>query len=152
MKRAALVLTLGLFAGALAHTAWFAARRPQPPDRLEAQLDWMRARLELNVGQYQQIKMLHEQLGPKLGALADEVERMRLQLAAYEHQRVTAGQIDFIEFARFVQQRRSVDAACSASTQRLVDETVSVMTPEQRARYLSIVAPALNDTGRTVFH
>ena len=111
----------------------------------------MRSQLELSAGQYQQIKMLHEQLGPQLGALAQEVERMRLQLAAYEHERVTAGQIDFIEFARFVQEQRSVDEACARSTSRLVDQTASVMTPEQRSRYLSIVAPALNDQPAAAF-
>jgi len=152
MKRTLIVISAGILAGLLGHAAWFAARRPQPPDGLEAQLNWIQARLELNAEQYEQIKRLHEQLRPQLATLAGEVERMRSQLAAYEHQRMTAGQIDFVEFARFLRQQRSIDDACEQSTRNLVATTVSFMTPEQRGRYLAILAPALQDTGKTTFY
>lgn len=149
MKRTLIVISAGILAGLLGHSAWYAARRPEPPERLEAQLSWMQARLELNAEQYRQIKRLHEELHPQLAALSGEVERLRTEFATFEHQRMTVGQIDFVEFARFIREGRSIDEACNESTRNLVDTTVSFMTPKQRTRYLAILAPALHDHGST---
>lgn len=152
MKCTALILTAGLAAGVLSHTTWFLARQPHPPDQFEAQLAWMRTQLELSSSQYAQIRDLHERLRPQLSELSQDVARMRAELAAFESQRLTAGQIDFLEFARFVDERRGIDEACNVSTRQLVDEAVGVLTPEQRKRYLSILAPVLSDGQASTFH
>ncbi|BET68774.1 hypothetical protein ASA1KI_36920 [Opitutales bacterium ASA1] len=143
MKRTFVVLVAGLVAGLLAHTAWYSVRAPRQPDRLEEQLAWMRADLELSRSQFAQLKALHESLRPRLLQLADEVERMRIELARFEAQRIAEDQIDFVAFARLVRDRRAVDLACDASTQHLVDASLEVLSPEQRRRYLDLVSPAV---------
>lgn len=151
MKRTATIVLVGIAAGVLAHASWYLARKPEAPDNLDAQLSWMQSKLSLSGGQYVQIKQLHEQIEPRLSQLASEVNLLRLELAEFENERRTAGQIDFINFARFVQHRRTVDEACGESTRRLVEEAVRVMTPEQRQQYLSILAPVLEGTDPETF-
>jgi hypothetical protein len=152
MKRTATIVLLGLAAGLSAHLAWFQLRRPASPERLGEQLAWMQARLELSADQFAHIRDLHEELQPKLTQLAAEVERMRTELAAFERERVTRGQIDFLAFARLVQEQRSVDQACLESTRELVGGTLGVMTPQQRERYLSILGPAGTGPTSSAFH
>lgn len=143
MKRAPIVICLGLAAGVLAHAAWYLGQRPCQSDNLDCQLEWMKHELKLTNEQYTRIKHIHEESSPRLLALAARVAQMREEYEAFERQRTTAGQIDFIEFARFVDQRRTVDRECLTSTRRLVTDSADVMTARQRRHYLALLSPVL---------
>ena len=56
--------------------------------------------------------------------------------------RKTDDRVDFIEFAQFVETRRTINRECLESTRQLVLASAGVMTPEQRTHYLGLVAPA----------
>jgi hypothetical protein len=148
MKRTLLVLLLGCVAGAGAHFTWLAQRRDAPIDTLSAQLSWMKTNLHLTDDQLARLRVLHEQSAPRLVALATQVASMREELAAFERERQTTGRIDFLEFARYVEQRRALDRTCLDSTRTLVAASAEVMTPAQREHYLNLLGPALK-TDRT---
>jgi len=135
MKRTLFVFLLGLAGGLLAHNAWFLAHRPDNASGLDAQLAWMKSSLHLTDQQFDRIKVLHAQSSPQLQALATQVARMRAEFAAFENTRRATGEVDFLEFARFVEQRRVVDRECAESTRRLIVAAVSVMTQQQRDQY-----------------
>lgn len=143
MKRTFSILLLGLAAGLVAHVGWFSFGAPRRPADLGAQLAWMKSSLQLTDSQLDRIKALHEQSAPALLALATQVDGMRGELAAFERERQTAGRIDFLEFARFVEERRRLDRECVASTERLIAAAAEVMTPRQREQYLNLLSPAL---------
>lgn len=149
MTRTLLTLLCGLAVGVSAHLAWVAHRRPADVEDLPAQLAWMKANLGLNGEQLARIQALHERSAPQLVALAAQVVGMKQELAAFERERRATGRIDFLEFAKFVDQRRALDRACLDSTRKLVAASASVMTPVQREQYLSLVGPALkaDETG-----
>ena len=149
MKRTALILSLGLGVGVAGHVAWFSTHRPTVTDSLDTQLAWMRSDLGLEPDQFARIKKLHEQLEPRLLQLAAEVDRLRAEFAAFEDQRMEAGEVDFLKVARAASERRTLGRECGASTAQLVDEATRMMTPEQRKRYLEILAPALEDAGHS---
>lgn len=152
MKRTLLVFAFGLLAGSLAHFGWHAARDTTSSDSLEVQLQWMRSYLELDAEQYQKIRAVHEVMTPQLIEFAHELNEMKVQLAAYEEQRVETEEIDFLAFARFVAEQRSIDKACEESTRRLIQYSVAEMTPEQREQYLSMLTPALESSETRTFH
>jgi len=139
MKRSLVIIAIGLAGGLAAQALWFEMRRPEEFSGSDKDIAWMRTELQLSKEQYARIRDLHEQSGPRILALAAQVSRMKEELEAFEHTRRAGGQIDFLEFARFVDMRRSVDRACLDSTRRLVSDTAAVMTPEQRERYLSLI-------------
>jgi capsule polysaccharide export protein KpsE/RkpR len=143
MKRTLLVLLLGIACGTGAHFAWLAQHSPMPAESLAAQLAWMKTNLRLSDAQLARLKLLHEQSAPRLLALAAQVASMRGELASFEHERETTGRIDFLEFARYVEQRHALDRACLDSTRSLVAASADVMTPPQREHYLSLLEPAL---------
>jgi Spy/CpxP family protein refolding chaperone len=143
MKRTLLIVLLGLVAGVLAHVGWFVSQQPCRNNGLECQLAWMKTDLKLTDEQFARIKAIHEESSPRLLALAAEVARMREEYDAFEHERTTSGQIDFLEFAHFVEQRRTVNRECLTSTQRLVADAARVMTAQQRERYLGLLDPVL---------
>ncbi len=143
MNRALLVVIAGIASGVLAHVAWFNARQPAAGDSLDSQLGWMQQTLQLSPEQFAQIRALHEQSSPRLLALATQVARMRGEFAAFEQGRRTTGEVDFLEFARFVEQRRAVDRECAESTRRLVLAASEIMNPQQRETYLTLLNPAL---------
>lgn len=147
MKRMLLVLLSGLVAGVSAHVAWYQTRRPCEGDQLNCQLAWMKNELRLDDEQYARIRQIHEATSPKLLALAAQVSRMREEYAAFERTRVTSGEVDFIEFARFVENRRAIDRECLNVTRQLVAATSGTMTEEQRKRYLGLISPGLNEVG-----
>jgi hypothetical protein len=147
MKRLPLVVAAGLAGGVLAHFAWFGLHRPAGGADLDSQLAWMQQTLQLTPEQFTRIKALHEQSSPRLLALAAQVARMREEFAAFEQERRTTGQIDFLDFARFVEQRRTVDRECAESTRRLILAASEVMNPQQREAYLAFLDPALRNPG-----
>lgn len=140
MNRTFLVLLLGLVVGVGTHTIYFKLHRPAGLDSLDGQLAWIRDELGLTNAQYARIKELHEASSPRLRALAAEVARMQAEFTAFENTRRTADKVDFIEFAQFVEMRRNINRECQESTRRLVMATADLMTPEQRAHYLGLVA------------
>jgi hypothetical protein len=143
MNRTFSTILLGLAAGVIAHFGWFSLGARERPADLGAQLAWMKSSLGLSDAQLARLKALHEQSAPTLLALATQVDGMRGELAAFENERKTAGRIDFLEFARFVEERRRLDRECALSTERLVAAAAEVMTPQQRAQYLNLLGPAL---------
>jgi hypothetical protein len=140
MRRGALVLLLGLFVGVAAHMVYFRLHQPSDADTLDGQLGWMRYELGLSDAQFARIKELHQASSPRLRALATQVAQMQAEFAAFENTRRTADRVDFIEFAHFVEVRRTVNRECLDSTRRLVMAAANEMTPLQRERYFGIVA------------
>lgn len=147
MKRTLLILLLGLAGGLGAHYGWLARNDPTGRDDLSAQLAWMKTNLHLSDAQLARLRALHEESAPRLMALAAQVASMRGELAAFERERLTTGRIDFLEFARYVEQRRALDRTCLDSTRSLVAASAEVMTPPQREHYLNLLAPALKSDG-----
>jgi hypothetical protein len=149
MKRSLVVIFVGLAVGLGAEVAWYHFRQPAQTHGLETDLAWMKAQLELSTDQFARIRDIHQRSSPRLGELARQVASMEKEFAAFEHGRETAGEVDFLEFARFVQQRRAVEKACDDSARSLIAASAEIMTPEQRERYFALVGPALNLTAGT---
>lgn len=147
MNRTLLVVTIGIVAGALAHFGWFCAHQRTGNDDLGAQIGWMQESLRLTPEQFARIKVLHQQSSPRLLTLAAEVARMRDEFSAFERTRQTTGRVDFLEFARFVEQRRAIDRECEESTRRLILATSQVMNPAQRRRYQVLLGPVITNGG-----
>ena len=145
MKRALFIIVLGMLCGMGAETFWFDLRKPVGADQADADLLWMRSELKLSNSQYERIKAIHDHSSPKLVALAAQVAQMRSEFDAFERERRTEGRVDFLEFARFVELRRKIDAECLQSTRNLVQATAQVMTPQQRELYFGIVGNTLGD-------
>ncbi len=140
MKRIVLITLLGLLGGAGAHFGWLSLHQGgSSNENLDTQLAWIKTDLQLTPEQYARIRAIHQQSSPHLVALASRVARMREEFAAFERQRTTTGEIDFLEFAHFVDERRRIDRDCLQSTRRLVDASAEVMNPRQRQRYLSLL-------------
>ncbi len=142
MKRSLLVLLLGLGVGVATHLTYFRFHEPTATDSLDGQLAWMKSELNLSEAQYARIRELHQESSPRLRALASEVAQMQAEFAAFENTRRTSDKVDFIEFAAFVELRRAINERCIASTRELVLASADVMTPQQRAHYLGLVAPS----------
>jgi len=140
MNRGGLILLLGIAVGVAAHLVYFRLHKPLDSDSLDGQLAWMKSELQLSDAQFSRIRELHEASSPRLRALAAQVARMQAEFTAFENARRTTDRVDFIEFARFVEVRRSVSKQCQDSTRQLVLAAASEMTPSQRERYLGIVA------------
>ncbi|HVS51538.1 MAG TPA: hypothetical protein VHD62_04215 [Opitutaceae bacterium] len=147
MNRTLSILLLGAACAIVTHLAWFRLHSPCGGDRLDCQLSWMKTELALTDAQFARIKAIHAASSPRLLALAAQVAQMRDEYAAFERERTTVGQIDFLEFARFVEHRRSIDQECLASTRQLVAATCDVMDPAQRSRYLNLLTPAIARPG-----
>lgn len=139
MNRTLLILLLGLLVGAGTHAVYFQLKQPAGFDSLDGQLAWIKDELRLTDAQFVQIKELHVASSPRLRALATQVARMQDEFAAFENTRRNSDQVDFIEFAQFVETRRNINRECLESTRRLVLATADVMTPEQRAHYLGLI-------------
>jgi hypothetical protein len=152
MKRTLLVLLSGLVAGIAAHVTWFNTHRPCRGDELTCQLAWIRTELKLTDEQYARIVAIHQASSPRLLALAAQVAQMRDEYAAFDRQRLATDQVDFLEFARFVEQRRAIDRECLAITRQLVAATSNTMTPAQRERYLGLIGPAFTNGDGAVPH
>jgi hypothetical protein len=140
MKRTLLNLALGLAVGFGVHFTYYRLHQPAPIDTLDGQLAWMRTELQLNDAQFARIKEIHQASGPHLRAIAAQLAGLQAEFRAFEHSRRTTDQVDFLEFARYVELRRHVSNESQDSTQRLVLAATEVMTPEQRQRYIRLVA------------
>jgi hypothetical protein len=140
VRRGALILAAGLVLGAATQEFYFQANRLPDPGTLDGQLAWMKSELNLSSAQFARIRELHEASSPRLRALASEVAQMQAEFTAFEKARQSRDQVDFVEFARYVETRRAISRECEDSTRRLVRATADQMTPAQRVQYFGIVA------------
>jgi hypothetical protein len=138
------ILALGLFVGTAVHFAYYRlSLRSTVPLTLDGELSWIRDEVHLTDAQFARIKQIHESSSPELRTLAAQVSDMQRELAEFENTRRTTDQVDFLEFARFVESRRSLDRRCSDSTQRIIAASADVMTPAQRQRYFGLLKSML---------
>lgn len=142
MNRFLLTLLLGLTAGLGTHFAYYRYHAPAPTDTLEGQLAWMKSELKLTDTQFARIKDLHQASHPQLQAMAAQVALLQTEFVEFEQTRRTTDKVDFLEFARFVENRRNLSRECLDSTRRLVLASAEVMTPDQRQHYIRLVAAA----------
>lgn len=142
MNRGLLVMLIGLSAGLVAYQGWSHWRQGCVAGDLTCQLAWMREDLSLTDEQFDRVVALHARSSDRLHQLALEVSRMETEFAAFEQARKAEGRVDFLEFARFVAERRQIEAAADTSARSLIAATADVMSPQQRTRYLALVAPA----------
>ena len=140
MRRGLIVLLLGLGVGIGAHLVYFRLHEPVDTDTIDAQLGWMKVELQLSDTQYARIRELHLASNPRLRALAAQVAQMQNEFAAFENTRRATDRVDFIEFARFVENRRAVNQQCRDSMRQLILAAANEMTPSQREHYLGFVA------------
>lgn len=132
----------GLAAGLIAFQGWSSWRNACDGDDLSCQLAWMRQDLRLTDEQFARVVELHDRSSTRLQQLALEISRMENEFEAFEAARRSEGRVDFLEFARFVTERRRIEAAADQSARSLIAATADVMSPLQRSRYLALVAPA----------
>jgi hypothetical protein len=142
MKRALLTLILGLAAGLGSYLGYEHFNEPSSTDSLEGQLAWMKSELQLTDSQFARIEELHRASHPQLRAMAAQVNLMQSEFAEFEQTRRATDRVDFVEFARFVESRRSLNQACLDSTRRLVLASAEIMDPRQREHYLHLIATA----------
>ncbi|MEO6995779.1 MAG: hypothetical protein ABI273_19390 [Lacunisphaera sp.] len=142
MKRTLQILALGIIVGLGTHFAYFRVNEPAPTNTLEGQLVWMKSELQLTDAQYARIKELHQASSPRLRAMALQVAALQAEFADFEKARRTTDQVDFLEFAHFVEIRRHLSSECLNSTRQLVLASAEVMNPQQRQRYIQLVASA----------
>ena len=147
MKRPIVILVLGLIIGTGAHLAYYGHFQHISSDTLEGQLAWMKTELRLTESQFARIKELHQASHPRLREMAAQVAVMHAEFAEFERTRRTSDRVDFLEFARFVQNRRELSRECLDSTRQLVLASAEVMTPEQRQHYIRLVAAAEPNVG-----
>lgn len=116
---------------------------PGSPASIDRELAWMRDALRLSPAQFAQIKELHEASGPELHALASAVHALRKESAALEAERRNDDQVDFLAVARLEDAQRVIGRECWVSTQRLVKAATTVMTADQKRRYLQYVQASM---------
>lgn len=139
MNRTLSTVALGLVVGLGVHFAYFKLHQPPATDSLDGQLAWMKTELNLTDTQFARIKEVHQASGPRLRAISTQLAQLQAEFQSFEKSRRTSDQVDFLEFARFVETRRSVRRESLDSTRQLVMAAAEVMTPEQRQRYLQLV-------------
>jgi len=139
MKRTVTVLLLGLIGGVSAHQAYFRTHRPCTEASLACELTWIRDELDLSPTQFERLTRLHEMTQPRLVALSDQLGDLHRQFQEFETQRLAAGEVDFLEFSQFINDRREIQDECTTSTHSLILASADLMKPEQRERYLSLV-------------
>lgn len=142
MNRAVLTLLLGLAAGLGSHFAYYLHHESNATDSLEGRLAWMKSELNLTDAQFARIKELHQASHPRLQQMAAQVAQMQAEFIEFEKARQSDDRVDFIEFARFVSERRNLNQACQDSTRQLVLASAEVMTPEQRRHYIRMLSSA----------
>ena len=146
MNRGFVIMFLGVAAGLIAFQTWTDWRSGCNDGDLGCQLAWMREDLHLTDEQFTRVVELHARSSSRLRQLALEIARMDSEFAEFEQTRRSEGRVDFLEFARFVSERREIEAAADHSARTLIEATADVMSPQQRSRYLALVAPATSGT------
>jgi len=142
MKQTILTLLLGLGVGLATYVGYSRHYAPASADSLEGQLVWMKSELRLSNEQFAAIKSLHQASHPRLQAMAAQLAQMQAEFTVFEQTRKTSDKVDFLEFARFIENRRDLNRACLDSTKQLVLASAQVMDPQQRQRYLNFVTTA----------
>jgi ABC-type xylose transport system permease subunit len=142
MSRTLLCLALGLAVGVATHFSYFHFNEPAATNTLDGQLAWMKTELQLTDVQFDRIKELHQASSPRLRAMAVQVAALQAEFSEFEKVRRTRDQVDFLEFAHFVEVRRNLSRECIDSTRQLVLAAAEVMNPRQRQRYIQLVATA----------
>ena len=145
MRRTFLILASGVLAAVLAQSVWFQVRSPGTPSSDPRDIAWLKNELRLSDEQFARIAEIHNNQGPRIAALASQVAHMKTEMEAFESQRRDTGEIDFLEFARFVEMRRAIDRECMESTRNVVQASAGQMTPAQRTRYLEMISPIIRD-------
>lgn len=140
MKRALVTIALGLAVGVGAHLAYFRLHRPVTTDSIEDRLAWMKAELRLTDAQFARVRDIHQASGPRLHAIAAQAAGLQAEFLTFEQVRRAEDRVDFLEFARYVELRRRLNTESRDSTRQLVLAAAAVMTPEQRQRYLELIA------------
>lgn len=143
MTRTLITLLLGLLVGVGTYQACTHFRQPADLNTLDGQLAWMKTELNLNEAQLRNIRSLHQASVPRLRALSHQVAKLQREFTSFENARRTEGQVDFIEFARFLETRRTVNQECIDSTRQLVLASADVMNTQQRRRYLGMISEAI---------
>jgi hypothetical protein len=123
---------------------------PSGSDSMDRGLVWMRDELRLSPVQYARIRELHEALNSELVTVEKERLRVRQETVALEQERRAEGQIDFLVFAGLIKIRQNLDLQSFNSMQRLVFASATIMTPEQRRRYLYYVQAALSTPPQSI--
>lgn len=141
MRRVLAILCVGVLAGVLTHVAYFQWQRPVRSDAGTTDLAWMRDELNLTDAQFTRIVSLHQESSKQLRGLAVQILAMQEEMKAFEETRRMYDRVDFVEFARFVDNYRRISQTAEDSTRGLVLATADVMTPQQRAHYLELVQP-----------
>jgi hypothetical protein len=72
--------------------------------------------------------------------MAAQVAKMQNEFKEFEQAHQSTDRVDLQELARFVESRRSLNRECFDSTCRLILASAEIMTPDQRQRYINIVA------------
>lgn len=143
MTRTLLTMLLGLLVGVGTYKAYFHFRQPANINTLDGQLAWMKTELNVSDSQLEHIRELHQASVPRLRALSRQVAQLQREFAAFEKTRRTDGQVDFIEFARFLETRRTINQECIDSTRKLVLASADVMDTKQRQRYLGVISEVI---------
>ncbi|MCC5022205.1 MAG: hypothetical protein J6386_05120 [Candidatus Synoicihabitans palmerolidicus] len=129
MNHGAFVMFIGLAAGLISFASWSLWRQGCTNADLSCQLAWMREDLSLTDAQFARVVELHDRSSSRLQQLAIDIGRMEHEFAAFEQARRSEGRVDFLEFARFVAERRSIEAAADQSARSLIEATADVMSP-----------------------
>lgn len=146
MKRTLLTIGAGVLAAVIVQSIWFTLRAPHSADSRPGDLTWLKQELHLDDTQYARICEIHRTSSPRIAALAAQMSKMKTELDAFEQQRRSTGEIDFLEFARFVELRRAIDLECRESMHKVMTASAGQMTPEQRTRYYEMISPLIHET------
>lgn len=133
------VLLLGLLLGAATHVSWYHWRRPVEPGA--DVVAWMQTDLQLTAEQTARIRALHDATRPQLRELVLRATTLRRELETFEATRRQEGRVDFLAFARFVEDWRRIDRLRAATTRELIAATAGELGAEQRVRYLARLNP-----------
>ena len=121
MKRWFAIAAL-LVAGALAGRAVYSAARPVSEQACT--MEWLSEELKLSEDQAARIERLHAQSNGPL-------QKLRSEYAQCDKARAGGARV-----------------ACENATQQLIDQVSAELNPEQRAKYLNLVAPCARGGAR----
>lgn len=109
--------------------------------RLDRDLLWLQRELQLDAGQFAQLKSLHEESSERLQLLAGELAQARSTEAHWETERKSSGTVDFLSYAVAAQGASHLNAMLAQTSRSLVASAEAVLNDEQRERYLHLLRP-----------